>query len=291
MRRNLRNVLNGFRPKKVAEKQGVVIAIPAGDGSARARTIFEVYRAAMLSVQPDHPFFYEPAVLPECKPVELARNLLAKHFIEQTQAEYLFFLDADQELPENWPDLIGKGDIVSGLTWMWKPDQPPESRLQFNQLDLTPNGGTVTLVPKSMSEPYQVDLVGMACTVIRRRVFEKIGTQPFDVRQDTDGAILDGEDIRFCRKARSAGFQITIIPTVVVEHYKRVGLRAMLGTITAMASRFSAKSQAEAVIEDEVPLVEPKKYPEGTRFGMGGLGVGVSLPVGASLVEEGKRCS
>jgi hypothetical protein len=196
------------------------------------------------------PYNIEPFGLNNRYPICDARNDCTQHFYEQTQHEYLAFWDHDMIPPDNWLDLIGKGDIVSGLTFMWRAaEKNPLHRLQFNQFMINEANQSQSLAPVIRTEPYEVDIVGTACMVIHRRVFDRLGPRPFKEPVGTDGRRAMGEDMAFCREARTAGFKVTIIPSVVFNHVKDVGLLEMWEALCAM-SKLSYKSGYDKAVED-----------------------------------------
>jgi len=60
--------------------------------------------------------------------------------------------------------------------------------------------------------PSEVDSVGLGCCLIKRKVFEKIGSK-FEFNND-----VGGEDINFCKRAQDAGFLIHVDPDVQCGH-------------------------------------------------------------------------
>lgn len=242
------------RPKKV----GVLIAVPTLDAKVSAKIAFELTRAGYLSRDPDHPFVYEPFMPCGTSPVEHARNKAVRHFLDKTDHEYLYWWDADQTPPENWPDLLGVGDIVTGMTWMFRVEERATARLQFNQFKTDENGRSTTIMPTSFAEPYSIDWCGTACMVVRRKVFESIGGTPFETVYAPDGERQEGEDIRFCRKARAAGFRVTADPRVVFGHMKEVDLQKVYETLVEMSNRALAagRSQALQAIKAALPKMD-----------------------------------
>ena len=71
---------------------------------------------------------------------------------------------------------------------------------------------------------------------IHRRVFERLGPRPFKEPTGPDGKRAMGEDMAFCREAGSAGFKVTIVPSVVYNHVKPVGLRELYESLLAYAA-------------------------------------------------------
>jgi len=72
---------------------------------------------------------------------------------------------------------------------------------------------TVRLDPQSLSnaDPFQVDYVTGCGMLVRRKVFERIGS--FDARY-----FMYFEDADFCRRARDAGFTVWCVPQARMRH-------------------------------------------------------------------------
>jgi len=222
--------------RSIEKKPGILLALPSLEGFSRTEQVLRALVAGALSARPDFPYIVDPMVLTSRYPVSDARNDCTQHFMENTDHEYLMFWDDDQIPPDNWGDLIGKGDIVSGTTFMWSASRPPIKRLQVNQFKINDQNISETLSPRLEGDPYEVDVVGTACMVIHRRVFERLGPRPFSEPVGPDGRRSMGEDMAFCRAARAAGFRITVVPTVHFDHVKSVGLFDMLQWGMAMCT-------------------------------------------------------
>lgn len=272
MGESMRKLKGLFGGRKPVDKTGILLAMPSLEGFNRTEQVMLGAVSGAVSVRHDMPYLVEPYGLLNRYPVSDARNECTQHFMEQTQHEYLAFWDHDMVPPSNWYDLIGKGDIVSGVTFMWDAARKPHQRLQMNQFLISERNVSETLIPALRTEPYEVDIVGTACMVIHRRVFEKLGPRPFKEPVGPDGKRAMGEDMAFCREARSHGFKVTIIPTVIFEHVKTVGLVAVWESFTEI-SQLSYKAgyiagmkkatQAQADACDPIPLPTMSEQIEG----------------------------
>lgn len=231
--RELKNVLRGSYPRK----RGVMLAIPSLEGFNRIEQLMHGMVGGAYNARPDFPWLVEPYAVTHTAPVEEAMNECSWHFMEKTDCEYMAVWDHDAVPPSNWFDLFGKGDIVSGLTWMWDAKRAPEKRLQFNQFMMTgPTNRTFFPSEKHLNaDSYEVDLVGTHCAVIHRRVFEKLGSRPFHEPKGPDGKRLMGCDIWFMRAARAAGFKVLVIPSVVFGHLKMVELGEVYESLVAIS--------------------------------------------------------
>lgn len=228
----IRAKLRGEQPKKA----GVLLALPALRGESHTTQVLCAVMAGAISARPDWPYYVEPYGLMYRSPVDAAMNGLVKHFMESDH-EYLAIWDHDAIPPPNWYELIGRGDIVSGVTWMWDAERDPVKRLQFNQFRLNKRDQAITVVPtpdELSAESYEVDIVGTHCMVIHRRVFDKLGMRPFIEPAGPDGARLMSCDVYFCRAAKVAGFKVQIIPSVIFDHVKATGLKGVYEALVSM---------------------------------------------------------
>jgi GT2 family glycosyltransferase len=167
-----------------------------------------------------------------------ARNALVKKFLEDTQAEWLLFLDTDMTfgydllerlLAEADPE---KAPIVGGLCF-----GNDNGRYFPTLYDLTGTEDDVQFVRYDEWQPdamMQVFATGAACLLIHRTVLERIRDYPnphrpgeigfskaFPWFQETDfnGRIM-GEDITFCLRAGTAGYPVFVNTAVQLGHIK-----------------------------------------------------------------------
>lgn len=70
---------------------------------------------------------------------------------------------------------------------------------------------------KNFKEPHEIDLCISHFMMIRRKVFEEIGTWDEDF-------FVFGEDVDFCYRAKEAGWKIMYLPQWEAEHYKGAGV-------------------------------------------------------------------
>lgn len=134
------------------------------------------------------------------------RNTIASTF----EGEWLCFIDSDMMFPPNTlTNLLAHGDldIVSGA---YCRRSPPYDFMVWD-LDERP------IKPPISPQLQEVGLSGMAFTIIRRRVFERM-PQPWFEHGKFNNPHAADEDVYFCRKARQLGFRIWTDPTVQVWH-------------------------------------------------------------------------
>jgi hypothetical protein len=237
------------------KKGGVLLALPSLHGFSRTEQLFRTSELARA------PFHIEPYLLLYKSPVSDARNECTQYFYEKTKLDYLYFWDHDMIPPPNWTHLIGRGDVVSGITFMWNGNRKPNQRLQMNQFIINDQNVSETVIPVIRSAPYEVDQVGTACMVIHRRVFDKLGPRPFQEPTGPDGKKQMGEDMYFCRAVRGANFKITIIPSVQFNHVKEVGLNEVYETICEMMKMAGEAGYQRAVEEIKAQVAASQPQP------------------------------
>lgn len=138
--------------------------------------------------------------------VYAAREQAAKYLLE-SGCDSLLFIDSDMVVPMDLvPRLIeADKDIVSGLAFKRVPGYEP---CIFKKCD---REGTEFYLdyPKGLIE---VQGVGMACTLIKRKVFEILQTPYFFPMPNI------GEDLAFCVRAREAGYKIYCDTNLICGH-------------------------------------------------------------------------
>jgi len=169
---------------------------------------------ALAFRQLDHP----PALycLNRGIPLDIARNELASEVFKH-DAEWLFFLDSDIIPPR---DAIIKLmshnlDIVGGLYYKRMPPVHPAMwRLAPKP---RPEGKYIPIMHFQKGQLIECDVIGMGCTLIHRRVLERLEQPYFKWTQwwKRDGV---SEDFYFCEKAKEAGFRIYCDTSIICRH-------------------------------------------------------------------------
>jgi len=138
--------------------------------------------------------------------VYAAREQAAKYLLE-SGCDSLLFIDSDMVVPMDLvPRLIeADKDIVSGLAFKRVPGYEP---CIFKKCD---REGTEFYLdyPKGLIE---VQGVGMACTLIKRKVFETVPKPWFFPEPNI------GEDLAFCIRAKEQGFKIYCDTNLICGH-------------------------------------------------------------------------
>jgi GT2 family glycosyltransferase len=138
--------------------------------------------------------------------VYTAREEAAKTFLEGDY-DALLFVDSDMVVPV---DLLTKlieadKDIVSALAFKRVPGYEPCIFKECNEQDAK----FYLDYPKGLVE---IEGVGMACTLIKRKVFETVQEPWFFPHK------ILGEDLSFCVRARAAGFRIYADTELICGH-------------------------------------------------------------------------
>jgi len=147
----------------------------------------------------------------------------AVDFAKREGFTHVLFLDADMVWPTDTLEqmLRHAADptaIVSGLYVIRTPPYSPvamgdrfrEEGSQVDHFYYALDYGT---------ELIEVDVVGMGCCLIPLDVFDAIGPRPwFEYKNDDHGWPLVTEDVPFCLKAKAAGYQVYLDPTVKCGH-------------------------------------------------------------------------
>lgn len=83
----------------------------------------------------------------------------------------------------------------------------------------------------------QVDAVGTGCLLVNRRVFDDpvMRQAPFQRRFDVEGRVVVGNDIAFCERAKSCGFEVWCDFDRPCQHFvDNVELIELIGSIQKM---------------------------------------------------------
>jgi len=176
----------------------------------------------------------------ENKPVDTARNAIAKAFVENKGFTHLFFMDADMVFHKDTLMRLLKHDlpIVSG-TYFARTDTPIPHVYRFSHTDENGVNWYNSLAGECAEwirkHPEQAifnnqhcfddlgdalvecDAVGGGCLLIKREVFEAIEYPYFESDPETGGA----EDFDFCEKAKKAGYRIFADWSVQANHEAR----------------------------------------------------------------------
>lgn len=137
--------------------------------------------------------------------------------------DYVLFLDADMAWPSDvlWRMLkhAAPTDIVSGhyvqkappygAVALLNPTRKPGSVVdEFEIADL-----------RGLTEPVDVDVVGMGCCLVPVSVFATLPRPWFYYKPDDEGWPRITEDVAFCQAAKAVGYRVLVDPTIHCPHF------------------------------------------------------------------------
>lgn len=150
-----------------------------------------------------------------CALVSSGRNAIA----EKCSADYLMFVDSDIVFAPAaiWKLIERDKDIIGGIYYgKATPNQPIVYRL--NGRDKYEH------INEFGKEPFECDGLGTGFMLIKKRVLEAFTPEvvkrlgkPFNMYQKADGT-EQGEDLAFCRRAKSLGFKVWADPSISLGH-------------------------------------------------------------------------
>jgi GT2 family glycosyltransferase len=155
--------------------------------------------------------------------VDKARNQLVDIFLASGR-EWFLSVDTDIILPANViTRLAARSQPLIGAL-IHVNDEPPFPQIYQKIADFGVGGAGTFLVDEKF-EPgdlVEADATGAGCLLVHRDVFEAIPKQkPFRwFQHEQRGEDLYGEDVTFCMRAKSAGFQLYIDTAVHAGHIK-----------------------------------------------------------------------
>ena len=225
-RRMVRDALQANR------KQGVFVAVPTVNGSVNFSIAMLFGRAMASTSVAECPFNFTIHAEVGKRGIDYARNCIVQTFMQESDADWLVMVDADQVVPDNFWQLcmVRDADVVSAVVPVWVANMDPETMLRVNNygLDAEHRCYNLPIPPPENVQPYRVPIVGTGCIAIRRRVFAPkpagVGLTPFYFTHLPDRKVQAGEDINFSVEANRAGFVLAVHPGVRVDHMKELSL-------------------------------------------------------------------
>jgi len=214
------------KPAEEAKRGGVLISVP-NTGTIKTELVNVLLNIATRNPQSIG------VDLPQGMPVDSSRNNAVKRFLA-TKFEWMLPIDSDVVPPIDVVDrlLRHKKKIVSAVCWSsmggekggeWEQDILPYPTVMEKAED--GKGWRLARAKLESSETLiQVDAVGMACVLIHREVFEKMGGNWFRLSYGADGICTGGEDFAWCLKAKELGYEIWVDKSIQCSHYKSVDL-------------------------------------------------------------------
>jgi GT2 family glycosyltransferase len=168
-----------------------------------------------------------------------ARNKVVEAALENG-SDFVYFIDDDMVLlldeeqvrRRDWRDahfsrlLAHNKDVISGLAFVrGEPYTPVIGKLDTGETDEEGKAKSHWLrdYPEGLIE---CDFIGLSCCLIKTEVFKNPAfVKPWFWFTSNYGQAGCGEDVRFCNKAKLAGYKIWVDTTIKTGH---LGLREMI---------------------------------------------------------------
>ena len=190
----------------------------------------DIWNETMLMIAHLNPYIYQDGLSVSSNRNKIARDFVHGKYMGENigKRDVLFMIDDDVLPPHrDWAQVMSQApfDIVAWPTPMAKlPDLP----VILNCFNNTEDGGLVTAELPDGDGYAEVDAVGTGLIMIHRRVLEHPDMKaPFLQELDDDGVIHVGQDIRFCRRAKQAGFTVGVVCGHPCDHVKRLHLNTI----------------------------------------------------------------
>lgn len=194
----------------------ILIATP-NLGSINIHTALNIIRWSLSKKYNVH--WYTPVnIVPQSR----ARCLCHQTFLE-SDCEYLFFLDAFIDAPEEAIDVLLQHDkpMVSVTAQTYKKDGCGDRILVPTSFTKKQDGNYYPYIGEGLT---QVDITHCACTMIKRRVMEAVARPAFQFTHTGKFGVEGfGEDFYFSLKVAEAGFDIFNDYGLLSDHYQTVG--------------------------------------------------------------------
>lgn len=162
--------------------------------------------------------------LPEgWQPLSVARNRIVKMFMD-TDCTHLWWIDCDVVPPLDALDrlLEAQKDAVSGACFCMKEDNGKYFPYPTTFME---EGGEYKIVyGKGLAE---VDAVGGGCLLVRRKVYEKLGEEPYEFISLDGGTRVLTCDFNVWRKAKQAGFTLYCDYDILCDHQRKCSIKGV----------------------------------------------------------------
>jgi glycosyltransferase involved in cell wall biosynthesis len=236
----------------------LMIGLPAYDYKVTVSMAVSLMKLSQMVLQ--HGIDIQVNSICGCSVVSRARNVIAKQFLE-SDCDHLMFIDADMTFdPESVIRLMAwnqERGIVAGAYVARK-----EAKTYILSIDggngINGTHGKITMDEDGLVRAYRVATGFM---MIQKQVFTKLAEQHpewkhmdtnspqmlysfFDFLVTPEGMI--GEDFLFCDRAREAGFEVWIDPTIKLGHMGVVEHKSDFGNDVLYPSMISQQTMSDA---------------------------------------------
>jgi hypothetical protein len=177
-------------------------------------------------------------IMPTHSPYTHNKHRIMKDFLEQG-FDYLISIDDDNPPLNNPIDLVFYGlDIIGCPTPVWANMKKGDQPFYYNVMTRKIVDGIDGYTPYNYKEGEQLvecDAVGSGCSVIARRVLEKLkDDMPFNIEWDQYGFPARGTDFAFCKRAKDAGFKVYAHYDYPCLHFHEVELSEIINAMMNM---------------------------------------------------------
>lgn len=156
---------------------------------------------------------------------ESSRNVLVERRLREDQGSTTHFLFVDSDVvipPEALTAMLGHGAaIVTAPCPIYF-----NGRLVWNVANA--EGGWWPITRKLTDTPFLTKKTGFGCVLIQREVLEKMGWpwfhMEFQPMGESNKILKTGEDIWFCQRAQTLGYDILCDPSIICDHWNQVKL-------------------------------------------------------------------
>jgi len=173
--------------------------------------------------------------------IHSSRNELAKNLLDDSEAEWLFVVDADMGFaPDTVDRLIASADkrhrpVVGGLCFGLKTERRADFFAQryrivptlYHMAETAEKVGFIPMLDYPKDQLVEVDATGAACLLIHRSVLHEIRDQHgdkwfslIDVPKGEGGFTEFSEDISFCLRSHAVGRKVWVDTSIKTTHAK-----------------------------------------------------------------------
>ncbi len=175
-------------------------------------------------------------IKPSHKPYVNNLHHIVKEFISGGY-DYWLNIDSDNPPSNNPLDLIELDKDIIGLpTPIWHfVDKPKERPYYFNAYDYD-SSSNAYWEHQPQEGLQKVDAVGTGCILIAKRVFQNPILQmgAFHRKWNPDGTMDKGNDMSFCERARTQGFEIYAHFGYPCDHFTELSMLEMIRAFSQM---------------------------------------------------------